>query len=119
MQAFKKADICAPYLFYKRKYFCCAGDAFYISKKYLTTLTLMIVFSKCKTMLMPSILSMARYSLFFILLIFTISLQAQTIILLTSGTQTAFRGLSVVSENIIWASGSNGVVAKSVDGGTS
>ncbi len=42
---------------------------------------------------------------------------SQTVTILTSGTKTSLRGLSVVNENIIWASGSNGTVARSVDGG--
>jgi len=42
---------------------------------------------------------------------------AQKITLLTSSTKTSIRGLSVVSDKIIWASGSNGTVGKSVDGG--
>ena len=36
---------------------------------------------------------------------------------LTSGTNTNIRGLSVVDDNIIWASGSNGWVGKSLDAG--
>ena len=39
--------------------------------------------------------------------------------LLTSGQKTSIRGLSVVSDKIIWASGSNGTIAKSTDGGKS
>jgi hypothetical protein len=42
---------------------------------------------------------------------------AQTVKLLTSGTKTSMRGLSVVTDKIVWASGSSGTVAKSVDGG--
>ncbi len=42
---------------------------------------------------------------------------AQTVKLLTSGTKTSIRGLSVVSDKIVWASGSNGTVAKSMDAG--
>ncbi len=42
---------------------------------------------------------------------------SQTLRLLTSGTKTSLRGLSVVSNKIIWASGSNGTVAKSTDAG--
>jgi photosystem II stability/assembly factor-like uncharacterized protein len=42
---------------------------------------------------------------------------AQTIKLLTSGTKTSMRGLSVVTNKIVWASGSNGTIAKSIDGG--
>lgn len=45
------------------------------------------------------------------------SLKAQTIKLLTSGTKTSLRGLSVVNNNLIWASGSNGTVARSTDAG--
>ncbi|WP_438945108.1 WD40/YVTN/BNR-like repeat-containing protein [Sediminibacterium sp.] len=36
---------------------------------------------------------------------------------LTQGTKTSMRGLSVVSEKIFWVSGSNGMVGKSIDGG--
>jgi hypothetical protein len=42
---------------------------------------------------------------------------AQTIHQLTSKEKISLRGLSVVNNNIIWASGSNGQVAKSTDGG--
>ena len=45
--------------------------------------------------------------------------KAQTVKLLTSGTKTSLRGLSVVSDKIIWASGSNGMITRSTDGGTS
>jgi photosystem II stability/assembly factor-like uncharacterized protein len=37
--------------------------------------------------------------------------------ILTSGTKTSLRGLSVVSDKVIWVSGSNGQVGKSIDGG--
>lgn len=36
---------------------------------------------------------------------------------LTSGTKTSIRGLSVVTDNVIWASGSNGMVGVSLNGG--
>ncbi len=42
---------------------------------------------------------------------------AQSVKVLTVGTKTSLRGLSVVTDKIIWASGSNGSVAKSLDGG--
>ena len=42
---------------------------------------------------------------------------SQELILKTSGTKTSLRGLSVVDNSIIWASGSNGMVARSIDGG--
>src|SRR5689334_9577852 len=37
--------------------------------------------------------------------------------LLTSGTNTSLRGLSVVNDQIVWVSGSNGTVGRSTDGG--
>lgn len=40
-----------------------------------------------------------------------------TIKILESGKKISIRGLSVVNNHIIWASGSNGSVARSVDGG--
>lgn len=42
---------------------------------------------------------------------------AQKIGLLTSGTHSSFRGLSVVSDNVVWVSGSNGTVGRSLDAG--
>lgn len=44
---------------------------------------------------------------------------AQKIELVNTGTKTSIRGLCVVDDKIIWASGSNGMVAKSTDGGNS
>ncbi|QEC66447.1 oxidoreductase [Panacibacter ginsenosidivorans] len=43
--------------------------------------------------------------------------QNTMITILDSGRKTSIRGLSVVDDNIVWASGSNGTVARSVDGG--
>lgn len=43
--------------------------------------------------------------------------QSPAITLLTSGTHASLRGLSVVTDKVIWVSGSNGTVGKSVDGG--
>jgi hypothetical protein len=42
---------------------------------------------------------------------------AQTVKILTSGTKTSMRGLSVVDDKTVWVSGSSGTVGKSVDGG--
>ena len=36
---------------------------------------------------------------------------------LTSGTRTSIRGLSVVNDNVVWASGSNGTIGKTTNGG--
>jgi photosystem II stability/assembly factor-like uncharacterized protein len=43
--------------------------------------------------------------------------QSARIDLLTSGTHSSLRGLSVVSDKVIWVSGSNGAVGRSVDSG--
>ncbi len=37
--------------------------------------------------------------------------------LLTQGTKTSLRGLSVVNDNVVWVSGSNGMVGRSNNGG--
>ena len=42
---------------------------------------------------------------------------AQSVQLLTSGTKTSIRGLSVVNDKTVWVSGSNGTVAVSTDSG--
>ncbi len=44
---------------------------------------------------------------------------AQTLQILTGDTKTSLRGLCVVDDQIIWASGNNGTVLKSTDGGNS
>ncbi|MCX6299789.1 MAG: oxidoreductase, partial [Bacteroidetes bacterium] len=44
--------------------------------------------------------------------------QLPTIQLMQSGNRISLRGLSVVDAQTIWASGNNGMVAKSVDGGS-
>ncbi|MEP7143331.1 MAG: oxidoreductase [Ferruginibacter sp.] len=44
-------------------------------------------------------------------------LMAQTIQLLGSGPNISIRGLSVVDDRVIWVSGSNGVIGRSVDSG--
>jgi len=51
------------------------------------------------------------------LLVFSYVLSAQKIELLASGTKTSLRGLSAVTDKIIWASGSKGTVARSIDSG--
>ena len=44
-------------------------------------------------------------------------IQAQSIRILTSGTKTSLRGLSAPDDRVVWASGSNGQVGRSVDAG--
>ena len=60
---------------------------------------------------------MKAITLFFTALFIFFNTNAQQVKVLTSGTKTSLRGLSVVSDNVVWASGSNGTVAKSIDGG--
>ncbi len=55
------------------------------------------------------------YSLF--LFLFVQNTYAQKIEILTDSIHASLRGLSVVDNNIIWVSGSNGTVGKSLDGG--
>lgn len=58
-----------------------------------------------------------RSSIVILLLIVCTELPAQTIEQLTSGTKNSIRGMSVVSDKIVWVSGNNGTVGKSLDGG--
>ena len=54
----------------------------------------------------------------FLLFLFLVqNIYAQKIEILTDSIQSSFRGLSVVDNNIVWVSGSNGTVGKSLDGG--
>src|SRR4051812_41453958 len=59
--------------------------------------------------------------LFISILLFANSLMAQRNMpeaqILTSGTKTSLRGLSVVNDNGVWVSGTNGTVGKSTNGG--
>lgn len=59
------------------------------------------------------------WKLFFVLILLTVSVSshAQTVKLLNSGSKASLRGLSVVSDDVIWVSGSGGSVGRSVDGG--
>src|SRR6266487_4953972 len=45
------------------------------------------------------------------------SAQKAIINILDSGRKTSLRGLNILDDNIVWASGSNGTVARSTDGG--
>lgn len=58
-----------------------------------------------------------RILIIFLFIIFCNTSLSQTIKILTSGTKTSIRGLSVVNNNVIWVSGSNGMVGLSLDGG--
>lgn len=52
---------------------------------------------------------------FFFILIETI--HSQSLDSLVGGTKTSLRGLSVVNDEVVWVSGSNGTVGRSIDGG--
>lgn len=57
-------------------------------------------------------------TLLFLLLFIAVKTTAQpTVEVLTKGTKTSLRGLSVVSDKVVWVSGSNGTVGRSLDGG--
>jgi hypothetical protein len=60
---------------------------------------------------------MKRIILFISTLFFISFSHAQQIKILTNQAKISLRGLSVVNDSIIWASGSNGKVARSIDGG--
>ena len=57
------------------------------------------------------------FTIFFVLCIHFLWAQNTSIILLDSSKNTSLRGLSVVNNKIVWCSGSNGTVGKSIDGG--
>ena len=46
-----------------------------------------------------------------------VSVCGQTVVVIEQGQKASIRGLSMPSASVVWASGSNGMVAKSVDGG--
>jgi hypothetical protein len=46
-----------------------------------------------------------------------VSVNAQTVVVVEQGQKVSIRGLSMPTASVVWASGSNGMVAKSVDGG--
>ena len=48
-----------------------------------------------------------------------VSVYAQTVVVVEQGQKTSLRGLSMPTASVVWASGSNGMVAKSVDWGNS
>ncbi|MDQ2720484.1 MAG: oxidoreductase [Bacteroidota bacterium] len=53
----------------------------------------------------------------FILLLSVQSICGQKIAIVADGIKSSFRGLSVVNNDIVWVSGSNGTVGKSTNGG--
>jgi photosystem II stability/assembly factor-like uncharacterized protein len=73
--------------------------------------------------LSPDTAQMKKYIIASLLIFFQLLnyslLPAQTpaVEVLTSGTKASIRGLSVVNDNVIWVSGSNGTVGKSTNAG--
>lgn len=61
---------------------------------------------------------MNRIFLFILLFIATGAIAQPTVEVLTKGTKTSLRGLSVVNDKVVWVSGSNGTVGRSLDGGS-
>jgi photosystem II stability/assembly factor-like uncharacterized protein len=59
------------------------------------------------------------FASFLLLVVFSLQVPAQTILLLDSAKTNSIRGLSVVNDNIVWVSGANGMVGRSIDGGAS
>ena len=66
-----------------------------------------------------TILSMRSLLIIFVFCFSFSGIFAQTITVIEQGQKTSIRGLSMPSASVVWASGSNGMVAKSVDGGNS
>ena len=60
---------------------------------------------------------MTKKLITFILVLCTSASYSQSIEVLQTGNKTSLRGLSVVSDKIIWVSGSNGMVGKSINAG--
>ena len=57
------------------------------------------------------------HSFFWLFLFLAFRTNGQQIVIKTEGTASSIRGLSVVNDRVIWASGSNGKVVRSTDGG--
>lgn len=60
---------------------------------------------------------MNKILLFFLLFLSLKTTAQPTVEVLTKGTKTSIRGLSVVNDKVVWVSGSNGTVGRSLDGG--
>ncbi len=66
---------------------------------------------------MKSLLICTIYSFLFLFFSKNVIAQIPQLEILTSGAKTSIRGLSVVNENVVWVSGSNGTVGRSSNGG--
>jgi photosystem II stability/assembly factor-like uncharacterized protein len=59
------------------------------------------------------------FTITFVLISLFTNAQTPSVEILTSGIKTSIRGLSVVNDNVLWVSGSNGTIGKSSNGGKS
>jgi photosystem II stability/assembly factor-like uncharacterized protein len=62
---------------------------------------------------------MYKFFLFVFALLFWQQVSSQKIEILSQESNESFRGLSVVNDSIIWISGTNGTVGRSIDAGQS
>jgi hypothetical protein len=60
---------------------------------------------------------LSKVILLLVVCLTTSAATAQTVKLLNSGSKASLRGLSVVSDDVVWVSGSAGSVGRSIDGG--
>jgi photosystem II stability/assembly factor-like uncharacterized protein len=60
----------------------------------------------------------SRHIFLLLLVTASVSVNAQSVLLLNSGSKASLRGLSVVSDDVVWVSGTGGTVGRSIDGGT-
>lgn len=70
-----------------------------------------------KRMNIKYFLNLVAALFFMVLLSCPVLAQQPRVEVLTSGTKTSLRGLSVVTDNVVWVSGSNGTVGKSSNAG--
>ena len=56
-------------------------------------------------------------NIFFLLILVYSNIYPQQIKILFTGTSTSIRGLSAVNDRVVWVSGSDGMVGKSLDSG--
>src|SRR5205085_9871073 len=85
----------------------------YIMRKYHSNgLFYFLIAAQMKTYLIA-----ALYSVSILFFSFPVFGQTPSVAVITSGTKTSLRGLSVVNDNIIWVSGSGGTVGKSLNAG--
>lgn len=60
---------------------------------------------------------MSKLKILSLTFLFASALNAQELQIKPLGIKCSFRGLSVVDRQVVWASGSNGVIVKTIDGG--